>query len=134
MRMRPHTYYHRTLRSAAVITALVLIFDSGLVQPETKTLSDSAYQYLANTVGVMAVVPPNELNTITAELTARSQELDQRERDIEARVRDQGGMSDTSTYVLSSILFILLVLIVINYALDFYRYRRREVGVVSPLT
>jgi hypothetical protein len=71
---------------------------------------------------VFASVPQNELNTLSSELQKRGEELDRREREIDARAK--GNTSDEmATYVLSVILFLLLVLIVINYVLDFLRMR-----------
>jgi len=126
--MLRESYYHRTVRTAAVITALVLAFDSGVIIDDTRILSDSATQYLANAVGVMAVVPENEINKLSAEIAQRSAELDAREREIDAQA--SGGFDDRSTYLLSSILLLLLVLIVANYILDFVRARKPQTVVV----
>ena len=120
--------YHKFLRVNAVIVLVVLVFDGGFVLPITKQLSDNAIEYLANpTVGVFAGVPPNELNTITAELTAKEKALNDREAALQAReikARDYGVTPDYSTYILSAILFILTTLIVLNYALDWARERK----------
>ena len=75
-----------------------------------------------------ARVEPNEFNVITAELTKRENELAQREvsfaeREIASRSFSQTS-NDISTYVLSSILFMLTVLIAINYVLDWSRQRK----------
>jgi hypothetical protein len=123
--------YHRALRSALLVMAFVTVFDSGLVSPLTKQLSDNTILYLAQSAGVYAQIAPNEYNTITAELTRRETELAAREaelRDIEAR--DFGNSRpDYSTYVLASILFILTVLITLNYVLDWRRARMSPVPV-----
>ncbi len=121
-----HSYYHRTLRTTAVITALVLAFDSGVFSEDTRTLSDSASQYLANAVGVMAVVPQNEINTLSEQIKERTIELDRREREIDARSREDENKNN-STYILSAILILLLFLIVTNYILDIYREQKRIV-------
>lgn len=127
-------FYHKILRSACVIVALVLVFDSGLFAPVTKDMSRYAQKQVATAVGVSAGVEQNEINELTAQISARERELDQREaalrqREIDARAVDNSsGITDLSTYILSSILFLMLVLIVLNYILDFMRTRERQRG------
>ena len=119
-------FYHRILRVALLVVAFVLLFDSGFVMPITKILSDNAMNYLANSAGVFAQVEPNELNMLTKELTERQQELDRREaslREIESRDFSGANEPDYSTYILSSILFVLTLLITVNYVLDWKRVR-----------
>jgi hypothetical protein len=120
-----HGVYHKILRTSLLVVAFVLLFDSGFVSPLTKTLSDNTIMYLAQSAGVFAQIAPNELNVITAELEKRENELDAREaslRTIEAR-NFGGNTNDYSTYILSIILFILTVLITVNYVLDWKRAR-----------
>lgn len=122
-------WYHLSLRTAAAVLALTLLFVSGVVLPYTAELSRNSASYLATAVGVGATVAPNELNVITAQLTARERELAQREATLAQRELQTGvgreqsfvGETDVATYILSTILFILLVLILLNYALDFRR-------------
>lgn len=124
--------YHKFLRISLLVVAALLVFDGGFVSSVTKTLSDSTIEYLANAgSGVFARVEPNELNVITAELTAKEQELKEREAALSEREiasRDFGSsastQSDYSTYILSIILFVLTVLIVLNYAMDWARVRK----------
>lgn len=125
--------YHKILRSVSVVLALVLLFDSGLLSDTTREFSDATQLHIANVVGIHAAVPENEYNVFTAELSKQQQELDAREaaiaaREIDARAYDQSGGgiggNDVSTYILSSILFVLLVLIMLNYVLDWVRDRR----------
>lgn len=120
------SFYHRILRVSALTVAFVLVFDSGLAIPVTKQLSDNTWSYLASSAGVFAQIEPNELNVITAELTARGAELDRREaalRTIEARDFGNTEPPDYSTYILSVILFLLTTLIVTNYVFDWRRAR-----------
>lgn len=123
--------YHKILRIGALVFAFVLIFDSGVLAQSTAQLSNGAQTYLSAAVGVGAGVKPTELNTLTAQITTRQTELDAREAAIEQREisvgLNQGGVteSDYSTYVLSSILFILLVLILLNYTLDYIRSKEK---------
>ncbi len=120
------------LRISALTLALVLLFDSGLLSPLTKQLSQGTQLYVANVVGVGAQVAPTELNTLTAQLTERQRDLDAREAALSSREMnvglgggEVGGQSnELSTYILSLVLFIIVVMLVLNYALDFARYRR----------
>lgn len=123
------TRYHKFLRTALVVTAGVLVFDGGFVFPITKQLSDVSVQYVASVgAGMHASVPPNEYNSLSAQLAEQQRNLDAREaalseREISTRSFDTSGDSDFSTYVLSIILFILTVLIVFNYVMDFAHLR-----------
>ena len=123
--------YHSVLRISALSLALILLFDSGLLSPITREISQDTQQYLASAIGMQASVRPTELNQITAGLTQRDRDLTQRENDVAAREiavdleRRQNSPSGYSTYLMSIVLFIILVLILLNYALDYIRIRER---------
>lgn len=126
--MLEQTLYHKALRVAAAVCAAVLVFESGLVHESTKVLSVNTHQYVANVVGVGASVRPTELNTMTAEITEQRMLLDEREasireREIEIGLRE-GESNERATYLVAALLFILLVLIVTNYILDYLRWQR----------
>ncbi|MCA9363044.1 hypothetical protein KC851_01870 [Candidatus Kaiserbacteria bacterium] len=127
--MRQHSVYHKILRVAALVCAFILVFQSGLINEYTENLTTDTQNYLANAVGMSASVQPTELNQYTAALTERERELDARElalsqREIAVNVAGQtGSTTDVTTYILASILFVLLILIVLNYALDYLRTR-----------
>ena len=121
--------YHRLLRISALTLAIVLLFDSGILFPETHNLSLNTQHYLAKVIGVQASVEPTELNMLTAELTKREQDLVRREQALKEReisVSLDEDPADThsdnySTYIMSILLLILLILIVTNYILDYFR-------------
>ncbi len=121
--MMRHSLYHKILRVSAVLVAVVLVFQSGVFLSGTEGLSLSTREYVANVIGISASIESTELNTMTAEFTKRMQELDEREREINARAEGGGSRVDYSDYILSTILFLLLILIVTNYVLDFVRAR-----------
>ena len=131
-----HSNYHRILRVSLVVCAVALVFESGLFNESTTRLSESTHSYLASVIGMSASVQPTELNLITAQLTEKEQELAAREaalseREISVNLTSGAGDNDTATYVLASILFILLVLILLNYVLDYLRIKEeREVQAV----
>jgi len=128
--------YHKILRVALIVTALVLVFDSGLIATSTKQLSNGTQSYMANVIGIGASVAPTELNLLTAELTAKQRELELREavlrdREIAIGIISNGTESrDYSTYIIAGILFILLVLILLNYTLDYLRMTDRRLETV----
>lgn len=133
--MRNSTY-HRILRISSLVCALVLIFESGLISKSTAVIASNTHSYLANAVGMSASVQPTEINLITAELSKKerelaSRELALREREISVEISGGGG-SDTATFMLAGILFILLVLILLNYILDYLRLKEaRETQTVQ---
>lgn len=117
--------YHGVLRIAVLLFAILLVFDSGLISKNTKILSTSTQQYLANAVGVYVGVAPTEMNQLTARITELEGELDAKERLIAVNLADNKNVPmDKSTLILSIIVFILLVLIIINYILDYLRMRQ----------
>lgn len=112
--------YHKLLRVCALTLGLVLLFVSGVISPITQQLSVNTGSYLATAIGINAAVLPTQTNTLAAQLQARDSEL--REREIAVTLKESAQESgDASTYILSILLFILLVLIVLNYALDYVR-------------
>lgn len=121
--------YRSLLRVSLVVTALLLVFQAGIVDERTSVLFSQTTSQLASAVGASASVKPNELNQITAVLTEQQNMLAQREQQIEQREIDLGlntgqpTANQTTTYVLASILFVQLVLIVLNYGLDYLRAR-----------
>ncbi len=131
MCMYVDSLYHKCLRVSGLCIALILAFQTGLFFSETTTVSLKTHTYIANVIGITAGVSPTEVNMLTAELTKKQRELEQREmalteREIDAQVRDSGGSVEMSNYILSAILSLLLLLIVTNYALDFVRARKRN--------
>lgn len=128
--------YHRILRVSAVVCAAVLLFESGLISESTVQMSQDTHMYIANSVGATASVAPNEFNVITAELTQQRRLLEAREaalteREIAIGLSESGQASQRAIYLIASMLFILLTLIILNYALDYLRARdgRKEVVV-----
>lgn len=125
--------YRSILRVFTVVTAFVLVFQSGLFDERTAIVfsqaSDSLY---ASAVGASASVRPTEISLITAELTKQKQLLASREeviaeREIELGLAQGSTQSETETvtYLLAAILLIQLILLVLNYALDYLRSKER---------
>lgn len=120
--------YHKVLRVSCVVLAAVLVFESGLLANTTARLADETGMYLANAVGVYVGVPENGVNNLTTRIAELEQEVGRkdaqlRDRDLALGLGGSAGSSSTSTFVLAGILFIMLVLIVLNYALDYVRTR-----------
>ena len=128
--MLEFTLYHKILRISAVVLAVTLVFQSGLLSHTTALMALSTQSYLANVVGVSVGVTPTELNTLTAGLTAKELALDARERSLSEReiaigLSGQAGTQDRTTFVMGLVLFIVVLLLVLNYALDFVRTREQ---------
>ncbi len=119
--------YHSILRTSALSLSLALLFVSGVISPVTKELSQNTTTYVASAIGMYAAVEPNGINEVTAALTQKETELDAREaalRERELSVSVGGVASespDYATFILSVVVFILLVLMVVNYVLDYLR-------------
>lgn len=127
--MLEYTVYHKLLRISVLVLACVLVFQSGLIIPHTAKLANGTQLFMANAVGVYVGVAPTELNQLTAEVTAQRLALDAREqalgeREIAVGLNDGGVSQSTTTFVLSGLVFILLVLMILNYTLDYMRMRR----------
>jgi len=125
--MLEETSYHKILRISSAVVATVLLFQAGFVSSTTALMAKGTQDYMANAVGVFVGVTPTELNQITAEVTAQKLALDSREQAIVEREIAVGikpgsnSTQSTTTFILSGALFILLVLIILNYALDYVR-------------
>lgn len=124
--------YHKCLRIGALTLSLLLVFVSGLLNDTTAELAKLTTSQMANAIGISVGVAPTELNMMTAELTAWERTLADREaaiveREIAVGLNTGNGQSTTdwSTFILATILFILLLLIVLNYALDYMRRQPR---------
>jgi hypothetical protein len=129
--------YHSLLRILSAVVAIALVFESGLLSATTARLADNTELYLANAVGVSVGVAPNEYNQITAALTTKEKSLQARElaiaeREIEIGIAAGTSAPDRTTFILAVVLFILLLLIVLNYALDYLRARERHALLVTP--
>lgn len=123
-----YSIYHSALRVLVLVFAILLIFDSGLITDKSKFLSISTQQYLANAVSVQVGVAPTEVNQLTARITELEGELAVKERLIAVNLTENTSATmNKSTLVLSIIVFILLVLILLNYVLDFVRMRKMTI-------
>jgi len=118
--------YHSFLRILATVIAVVLIFDSGLLFPITAQLSTLTRQHVASVVGVSLGVTPNEVNQLTGRITELETELAAKERLIAINVGSAKNAENfnASNFFLSVTLFILLILIVLNYLLDYLRNKK----------
>lgn len=133
-----YSWYHSALRIGLVVMATALVFESGLLSTVTRDITYTAGQQIASVVGMSASVAPNELNVITAKLTEREQQLALREaalieRELAVGVTGSAAPnSNRTTFLMAAVLFILLLLIVFNYFLDYIRSKERAVGLLLP--
>lgn len=118
--------YHSLLRVSSLTLSLLLLFVSGIISPVTSKLSSDTSEFVAQVMNASAGVTPTDLNLVTAALTTQQAELDARERQLKERelvlgIDTSSAARDYSSWILSALLFVLLVLIVLNYILDFLR-------------
>ncbi len=123
--MIQNTLYHSALRVISVTFALILVFDSGMIYPITKELSNNATSYLASAVSVSVGVKATEMNQLTARITELENELAvaQEEREIAVNL-NKSGVGDRSTLYIAITLALLLILIILNYLMDYWRSRQ----------
>jgi hypothetical protein len=130
MKSQTNSMYHKILRVSVLVCAIALVFESGILSESTSVVSMNTHAYLANAVGMTVGVTSTPLNQYTAQLTAKERELEAREaalseREIAVNLTSSSGAgsNEKATYILSGILFILLVLILLNYTLDYLRLK-----------
>jgi len=127
--------YRSILRVSLTVTALLLVFQSGLIDDRTVTIYTDTTAHLAAVVGATASVAPTEVSLMTAELTRQQNLLAQREEEITEREIALGLSAgepvadQTTTYILAALLFVQLLLIILNYGLDYLRARERTLQV-----
>jgi hypothetical protein len=87
---------------------------------------------LGNVIGVSASVPPNEFNSLAAQFAQREKELDARAVALSAReqsivseldARQKDRMNSVYSYLFGFTL-LLLILVIVNYYLDYHRQPR----------
>jgi len=122
-----NSVYHSLLRIFMVVLAFVLVFDSGIINKQTSRISSSTQNFLASVVGVGASVEPTEINQLTARITELEKEVEAKERIIEVSLNKDGSTVAESTIFLSVALAVVLLLIILNYILDFLRYRQFKI-------
>ncbi len=125
-RRKKHPYHDEkeVVRRTFVVIALALFMYATSVAPPGTLARDAVTMVGSAGVGMMAGVEPNPYNTAAAQLAAKQSELDARAAVIGA----QSGGSLTSTRVLAAASFcmslIVLILVSLNYYMDFRRSRR----------
>jgi galactitol-specific phosphotransferase system IIC component len=122
--------YHSLLRISALTLALVLLFVSGIFSESTKDISRDTGLYLATAIGINAAVLPTEINTLSEQLLEKDKEIQSREIAVSLKEAN-ANKSDTATFILSILLFVLLILIIFNYILDYIRTRKTSTVPIS---
>lgn len=126
MARRKKTYREEkeVIRRTLVVIALVLFMYATSIDSPKVLTQNTATLVGSAVIGMSAGVPENPYNTAAAQLTAKQDELSARE----ATVHAQTGGSLTSTRVLAAASFcvslLVLVLVSLNYYMDFRRSRR----------
>jgi len=101
--------YHKILRICSAVLACVLLFQAGLVSQTTATLATHTQLYLASAVAV--TTSTSAISEVSFEQLEESSVFN----DVSNEVQDR------STFILSATLLIILLLIVLNYSLEYIR-------------
>lgn len=126
MARRKHHYNDEKeiVRRTLVVISLALFMYATSVSSPSVLARDAFTMVGTGAVGMYAGVEPNPYNTAAAQLAAKQNELVAREATVDA----QTGGSLTGTRVLAAASFcislIVLVLVSLNYYMDFRRTRR----------
>ncbi len=108
----PSSSYHSVLRISALLVALALIFESGLLSPATQSIVHTAGQQFAT-----AIEATNDNATYDEEALTLV-----RNDNVTTSATTPSSLSEV-TFLLATSLFILLLLIVLNYILHYLRGR-----------
>lgn len=109
------SFYHQSLRVSLVVMAVTLVFVSGILHSSTQTLTVAVERQLASVIGASSVI------NYSVDSVQIDKNLDTEGAIIDSRLINQ------STFLVASVLFILLLLTVLNYVL--YYLRHKEVTV-----
>ncbi len=126
MKRRKHTFKdeREIVRRTLVVIALALFMYATSVSSPGTLARDAASMVGSGAVGMYAAIEANPYNSAAAQLAAKQNELIAREATVDA----QTGGSLTGTRVLAAASFcislLVLVLVSLNYYMDFRRGRR----------
>lgn len=110
--------YHSALRVLVLVFAVALVFESGMLSSATQTITHSAGQQFA--AAIQATVDSANYTDEAGIMPA----MQTQESEV-AAVTSSEALS-RGTFLLSIVVFILLLLIVLNYILDHLRTKERK--------
>ncbi|MEX0931673.1 MAG: hypothetical protein WDZ88_02900 [Candidatus Paceibacterota bacterium] len=120
-------YASHAIHTLAVFAVLFSFVSVGIRIDQSGLLP---YQLMSNVVGVSANIPPNELSRLAQqfdekerELKARELEIAERERALNATMRDSSKSNLIANSAFAGALILLFILIAINYYQDWKRKR-----------
>lgn len=107
------TWYHSLLRISVLLFATILIFASGIFNSSTQIITRTTTQQFASVIQT----------TTNQVIENNKEELSIQAEDIrETKITNTSLQSiDKSIFLLSVVVFILLLLIILNYILDYLR-------------
>jgi hypothetical protein len=113
------SWYHSVLRISVLIFAIALVFESGLFNPVTRSLTHTAGQQFASVIIGSAdnAAYDEEVTTLTeTQINVTTPAID----------TSSAQPLSKSTFLLSVVVFIFLLLIVLNYILAHLRGKERQ--------
>lgn len=102
MTVTSESIYHKLLRVSSLLFAFLLIFSSGLVSPLTSQLTENSAKYAANLVNANSSLVDSQNEPILTQESVVGE-----------------GSNETYTYLFAVILFVILLLMLLNYSLHF---------------
>lgn len=124
----------RPVYGLAIVAPAVLVGLLLLGSTTFGSVAERAYENIASAVGMTLEVPKNEFNSLASALEERDAQLDEREQAIEARDRaireivleENAKRNKLTIIVLTAITFLLLLLIGVNFYIDFRRGQKEK--------
>jgi len=111
------SWYHSILRISVLVFALALVFESGILSSVTQTIAHTAGEQFATAIQATTDNANYDEEVLSPEI-ARNQS--------EVKTLTVSPTTTKSTFLLSAIVFILLLLVVLNYILDYLRSKERQ--------
>jgi tetrahydromethanopterin S-methyltransferase subunit G len=114
------------MKKTYLITIGIGIIATGILSLYMSGVGGGMIRQLGAVVGMYAGVEPNQYNLLAQQLDERSRELDAREAELaqqEVLIKETVGQERTSIVYATAIGFLLLLLVLLNFYLDWKRNR-----------
>ena len=114
------------MKKTYLITIGIGVVAAGILSLYTSGVGGGMVRQLGSVVGIYAGVEPNEYNLLAQQLEEKRKELDARENQIaqQEELIKESVVSDKASIVYATAIgFLLLVLVILNFYLDWKRNR-----------
>jgi len=114
------------MKKTYIMIIAVGVIAAGILAVYFNSAAGGMFRQLGSVVGMYAGVEPNEYNLLAQQLDQRNKELDAREAELAQQevLLKESVVSDRASIVYATAIgFLLLVLVVLNFYLDWKRGR-----------